>query len=80
MKIEALRSACKGTVTASGEAAFQEAIHGNLWNRLIPDRAPQVVVRAEDEQDIIAAIRFAREPVGDAVAAHQLRLHRDRRR
>ena len=61
MKIEALRSACKGTVTASGEAAFQEAIHGNLWNRLIPDRAPQVVVKAEDEQDIIAAIRFACE-------------------
>jgi FAD/FMN-containing dehydrogenase len=36
-------------------------LHGNLWNRLIPERAPQIVVRAADEQDVIAAVRFARD-------------------
>jgi FAD/FMN-containing dehydrogenase len=61
MNIDALKKACKGTVTAAGEANFQEAIHGDLWNQLVPDRAPQIVVKAADEQDIIAAIKFARE-------------------
>ena len=32
-----------------------------MWNRLVPDRAPQIVVCVADEQDVIAAIRFARE-------------------
>lgn len=61
MNIDALKSACKGTVTTSDDANFPEAIHGDLWNRLIPDRAPQVVVKAHDEQDIVAAVRFARD-------------------
>ena len=61
MDIDALRQACNGVVAARGDANFTELIHGNLWNRLIPDRAPQVVVRVKDEQDVIAAIRFARE-------------------
>ena len=61
MDIEALKKSCKGVVAAQGDANFPELIHGNLWNRLIPRRAPQIVVRIKDEQDVIAAIRFARE-------------------
>src|SRR6476660_687071 len=61
MDIEALKKACKGVVAAQGDASFTELIHGNLWNRLIPRRAPQIVIRVKDEQDVIAAIHFARE-------------------
>lgn len=61
MNIDSLREACKGTVITATDSHFQEAIQGSLWNRLIPDRMPQVVVKAQDEQDIMAAIRFARE-------------------
>jgi FAD/FMN-containing dehydrogenase len=61
MDIAALRSACKGTIATPDDASFPELLHGGLWNRLIPDRAPQVLVRAADEQDVIAAVRFARE-------------------
>src|SRR5260370_42689421 len=61
MDIEALKKACKGVVAAQGDANFTELIHGNLWNRLIPHRAPQIVIRVKDEQDVIAAIHFARE-------------------
>jgi FAD/FMN-containing dehydrogenase len=61
MEIDGLRKACKGIVAARADEDFIELIHGNLWNRLIPDRAPEVVVRVTDEQDVIAAIRFARE-------------------
>ena len=61
MDIEALKKACKGIVATQGDANFTELIHGNLWNRLIPRRAPQIVIRVKDEQDVIAAIHFARE-------------------
>ncbi len=61
MNCEPLRKVCRGTVTAAGDPTFKEAIHGNLWNKLVPNRTPQIVVKAEDEQDIIAAIHFARE-------------------
>ena len=40
MDIDALKKACKGVVAAPGDANFTELIHGNLWNRLIPRRAP----------------------------------------
>jgi FAD/FMN-containing dehydrogenase len=59
--LDALRRACKGTVTATGEPAFEERVFGGLWNRLLAERAPQIVVVPNDEQDVIAAIRFARE-------------------
>ncbi|MGB8355918.1 MAG: FAD-binding oxidoreductase [Chthoniobacteraceae bacterium] len=61
MDIAALKQACKGIVATAHDANFLELIHGNLWNRLIPDRAPQIVVRINGEQDVIAAILFARE-------------------
>ena len=61
MNIDALRKSCRGTVAARGDANFEELIHGNLWNRLIPERSPQVVARVDDEQDVMAAVRFARE-------------------
>jgi FAD/FMN-containing dehydrogenase len=48
-------------VTAAGEPNFKERVYGGLWNRLVPDRAPQIVVRVADEEDVIAAIKFARE-------------------
>ncbi|MCW6509991.1 FAD-binding oxidoreductase [Lichenifustis flavocetrariae] len=60
MNIDSLKQVCRGPVIAAGDADFAEAIHGNLWNRLIPDRAPDAVVKAADEDDIIAAVRFAR--------------------
>src|ERR1043166_1187141 len=61
MDIEALKKTCKGVVAKQGDANFTELLHGNLWNRLIPRRAPQIVVRVKDEQDVIATIHFARE-------------------
>lgn len=61
MNFSALQTSCRGRVSHPGEDDFLELLHGNLWNRLIPDRRPDAIVRAADEQDIIAAVRFARE-------------------
>lgn len=61
MNPSALKSACKGVVSVRGEANFRELLHGNLWNRRIPDREPAALVRVADEADVIAAVKFARE-------------------
>ena len=61
MNIEALKRNCKGVVAMQGDANFTELIHADLWNRLIPSRAPQIVIRVKDEHDVVAAIQFARE-------------------
>lgn len=59
--VDTLRKSCRGLVVTSEDSNFVELLHGNLWNRLIPDRAPEVLVRVKDEQDVVTAIRFARE-------------------
>ncbi|HEY8901653.1 MAG TPA: FAD-binding oxidoreductase [Chthoniobacterales bacterium] len=60
MDLSALKEACRGDVAGRTDSHFYELLHGNLWNRLIPERAPDVVVRVADEEDVVAAIRFAR--------------------
>jgi FAD/FMN-containing dehydrogenase len=60
MDIAALKKTCQGVVATPTDANFAELLHGNLWNRLVPDRVPQVIVRVKDEQDVSAAIQFAR--------------------
>ncbi|RUP14099.1 MAG: FAD-binding oxidoreductase [Methylobacterium sp.] len=60
MNAEDLRTLCKGPVIDAGDAQFRDALHGNLWNRLIPDRAPRMIVKVADEDDIIATVKFAR--------------------
>jgi len=60
MNINTLRKTCTGLVAVRGDPGFGELLHANLWNRLIPDRTPQVLVRVNDEQDVIATILFAR--------------------
>lgn len=61
MNIAALKNACQGKITVAGDPYFKDALYGDLWNRLLPDRTPDIVLRAADEQDIMAAIKFARE-------------------
>lgn len=61
MNLAALKSACKGTVSTASDPDFDNALYGDLWNRLVPGRKPGIVVRVTDEEDIIAAVKFARE-------------------
>jgi FAD/FMN-containing dehydrogenase len=59
MSFDDLKQACQGVLATAADANFTELLHGNLWNRLIPDRAPHLV-RVNDEQDVVAAVLFAR--------------------
>ena len=58
MSLDALKKVCQGAVVGVGEPDFAERVYGGLWNRLLRERAPQVVVCAADEQDVIAAIQL----------------------
>jgi FAD/FMN-containing dehydrogenase len=50
----------KGTALTASDAGFAEAAFGELWNELRPTRQPQVIAQVTDEQDVAAAVRFAR--------------------
>jgi FAD/FMN-containing dehydrogenase len=60
MDLSTLRKACRGKVVTPDDADFVEMLHGGLWNRLIPDRSPDILVRVADEKDVAQAIQFAR--------------------
>ena len=50
----------KGIALTESDPGFKEAVIGDLWNQLQPARRPQAIVRVADEQDVVAAVRFAR--------------------
>lgn len=50
----------KGKVLQPSDAEFNQVVYGELWNELRPTRAPQMVLQVEDEQDVVAAVKYAR--------------------
>lgn len=50
----------KGKVLAKGEAGFEEAAIGTVWNELRPTRRPELIAQVTDEQDVAAAVKFAK--------------------
>jgi hypothetical protein len=50
----------KGSVLSASQPSFETAAFGNLWNQLQPKRHPQIIAQATDEQDVSAAVKFAR--------------------
>ncbi|MCG7206733.1 FAD-binding oxidoreductase [Streptomyces arenae] len=50
----------RGTVIRRGDASYENARLGAVWNERKPDRFPDVIVIAEDEQDVVLAVRLAR--------------------
>ncbi|MCX4765143.1 FAD-binding oxidoreductase [Streptomyces sp. NBC_01275] len=50
----------QGALVRRGDEAYEEARLDAVWNARKPHRHPAVVVRAENEQDVVAAVRLAR--------------------
>jgi FAD/FMN-containing dehydrogenase len=50
----------KERLLRSSDPGFEEAAYGRLWNKLQPKRHPQIIAQAADEQDVVAAVKFAR--------------------
>jgi FAD/FMN-containing dehydrogenase len=63
----------EGRSFGRGDDGYEEARRATVWNARIPDRFPDVVVQAETEGDVVAAVRFAGErslPVGVRSGGH----------
>ncbi len=50
----------KGEVLTPANGNFYNVAYGGLWNKLHPERVPQIIACAMDEQDVVAAVKFAR--------------------
>jgi FAD/FMN-containing dehydrogenase len=50
-----------GTVLRRGEDDYEEARRAAVWNARTPPRYPDLVVLAESEEDLVRAVRLARE-------------------
>ncbi|MEU1801596.1 FAD-binding protein [Streptomyces sp. NPDC019937] len=48
-------------VLRRGEAGYEDARRATTWHAGTPDRFPEVLVRARDEDDVVAAVRLARD-------------------
>jgi FAD/FMN-containing dehydrogenase len=59
--IAGLRRRIAGAVVTSDDAAYAATRRAMLWNRLVPARAPEAIVQVASEDDVIAAVRFARD-------------------
>src|SRR5258708_38967072 len=50
----------KGQVLRHGDAGYEEARKKAVWHAGTPARFPEVIVRAQDENDVVGALRLAR--------------------
>ncbi len=50
----------KGAVLTPKDPDFVKVALGGLWNELRPKRTPDLVLQVTDEQDVVAAVKFAK--------------------
>src|SRR5581483_2974681 len=56
-----LQEAIEGRVIARGERAFDSTRQSLIWNKYVPSgRSPDAIVRVTSENDVAAAVRFAK--------------------
>ena len=58
---QALNDAVEGRVFWKGDEAYEMARGATCYRMNKPNRYPQVVVQAEGDQDVVAAVKFAKE-------------------
>lgn len=50
----------QGEVFTPGDAEFEQIAYGGLFNKLHPNRLPQLICRVATEEDVVAAVKYAR--------------------
>lgn len=50
----------KGRIILPGSEHFNQVVFGRQWNQLLPKRHPQMVAEVTNDDDVVAAIKFAR--------------------
>jgi FAD/FMN-containing dehydrogenase len=51
----------RGRAFRRGEEGYEEARRAAVWNARTPPRYPDLIIQAEGEEDVVAAVRLARE-------------------
>ena len=59
-EFSALRDRIAGQVVMPSDDDFARVAIDGQWNRLRPERAPDVIARVDNEGDVVEAVRFAR--------------------
>ncbi|HXD66702.1 MAG TPA: FAD-binding protein, partial [Solirubrobacteraceae bacterium] len=50
-----------GILLERGAAGYEEARHDAVWNGYKPERYPQAIVLASSLEDVLQAVKYARE-------------------
>lgn len=50
----------EGDIVRRGDAGYESARQGTLWNGLKPDRFPELIVRVASQRDVAEAVALAR--------------------
>jgi FAD/FMN-containing dehydrogenase len=58
---ESLRRRVQGQVVTADAPGFAAVRNDLVWNKIKPDRSPDVIVRVKNEHDVVEAVHFARE-------------------
>lgn len=61
MDWQALRNKIKGTVATPSDLNFASILQTMVWNKIKPNRSPDVIVAVKNDQDIVESIHFARK-------------------
>ena len=60
MDLKELRSSVTGAITTSEDSHYERLRRSMVWNQLVPDRGPRIIVQAANENAVVEAVRFAR--------------------
>jgi FAD/FMN-containing dehydrogenase len=60
VELTELRSRIEGRVTNSADISYESLRGAMVWNQLVPERYPRIIVEAANENDVAEAVRFAR--------------------
>jgi FAD/FMN-containing dehydrogenase len=60
MDLKELRSRVTGAITTSEDAHYEKMRRSMVWNQLVPQRRPRLIVQAANENAVVEAVRFAR--------------------
>src|SRR6516165_6179297 len=58
--LKELRSRVTGAITTSDDSHYERLRRSMVWNQLVPQRHPHIIVQAANENAVAEAVRFAR--------------------
>jgi hypothetical protein len=61
MNCDILQKNIKGTIALPFHPNFESVKAAMVWNEVKPNRSPEIIVTVKNEDDVVAAINFARE-------------------